>query len=127
MTPIARILAVGLSLSLLLLIVGLIRLRRLKEKYAILWLLTGSLILLLAVFDKLLYWLTNSFGIRMPINGILFLGLFFIIIINLHFSMVISNLSDQNKKLAQKFALFEAGIRDINKKLNKKGDIGNVP
>ena len=110
-----RILAIGLSLVLVLLISELVRRKKLKEKYAILWLFSGVIILLLALFDKILIWITNLLGIILPINTVFFFGIFFIILINLHFSLVISNLSEQNKKIAQKLAILETKIRNNQK------------
>jgi len=107
MTVMSRVVSIGLSLILLTIIFELVRRRKLKEKYAVLWLLTGSIILILAIFDKLLSWIIGLLGIQLPINGLLFLGMFFIIIINLFFSLVISNLSEQNKRIVQKLALLE--------------------
>lgn len=116
MNIISRILSISLSLILILIIFELIRRRKLKEKYAILWLVTGSVILIFAIYDRFLFWIISLLGIQLPINGLLFLGIFFIIIINLHFSLVISSLSEQNKKIAQKLALLEIKIKNIEKK-----------
>jgi len=111
-----RILAIVLSLGLLLLIFELIRRKKLKERYAILWFFTGSAILVFAVFQNILLGLTTMLGIIMPINAMLFLGIFFIILINIHFSLVISDLSEQNKILARKVAMMELDIENIQKK-----------
>lgn len=115
MNTINRILAIGLSLTLVILIFELTRRRKLKEKYAILWIFLGSITFILAVFDNILNSITHLLGIQLPINTVFFFGIFFIILINLHFSLVISNLSEQNKKIAQKLALLEAEIKNIKK------------
>ena len=113
----SRIFAIGTSLSLMLLIFELIRRRKLKEKYAILWLFSGCVILIFAIFDNILNLITNLLGVILPINTVFFLGIFFIIIINIHFSLVISNLSEQNKRIAQKLALLELKIAINLKKI----------
>jgi hypothetical protein len=105
-----RFLVIGLSLSLLLLIFELVRKRRLKEKYAILWVCSGILILIFALFKGLLQWVTTFFGIILPVNTVFFFGIFFIMLINIHFSLVISDISEQNKKIAQKLALMESKL-----------------
>lgn len=103
----SRIFFIWLSLSLFVLILELVRKRRLKEKYAILWLISASLIFVFSVFTKLLYWITSILGIGLPSNTIFLFGILFIVLINLHFSLVVSNLSEQIKKLAQKLTLLE--------------------
>jgi hypothetical protein len=107
MSILSRMLAIGLSLFLMISILGLVRRRKLKEKYAILWLFAGAGILLIAIFDNVLIWITNLLGITLPVNTVFFVGFFFLTIINLHFTLVISNLSEQNKKIVQKIALIE--------------------
>lgn len=112
MNMVSRIVSIILSMSLLIIILDLLRRKKLKEKYAALWLITGISILILALFQRLLSWIIYLLGIKLPINGLFFLGLFFVILINLHFSVVISNLVEQNKKIAQKLALLEAAIKN---------------
>jgi len=115
MSSVSRILSIFLSSCLLFLIFELVRRKNLKEKYAFLWLITAFTILMLVVFQELLAWITHLFGIILPINAVFFFGIFFIIVINLHFSIVISGLTEQNKKLAQKLALLETKIQMLEK------------
>lgn len=107
MSIISRIVTISLSVILLAIILELVRRNKLKERYALLWLVTGFVILLLAVIPALLRIATQVFGIVLPINALFFFGIFFIILINLHFSVIISTLSEQNRKIVQKIALLE--------------------
>ena len=108
MNPVSRIIVISISLGLVTLIFELVRRRKLKEKYAILWLFSGSAIFILAAFDRVLHWITKLLGITFPINTVFFFGILFMILINIHFTLVISNLSEQNKKIAQKLSLLES-------------------
>lgn len=103
----SRIFVISLSLCLIFLILYLVRKNKLKEKYALLWLVSGSVIFILATFPCVLNWIASILGIRLPSNAVFFFGILFIILINLHFSLVISNLSEQTKKLSQKLTLLE--------------------
>jgi len=103
-----RFLVVGLSLFSLILIFGLVIRKELKEKYAILWIFSGITMFTFAVFDNILDRITQALGIVLSVNTVFFFGIFFLILINIHFSVVISNLSEQNKKIAQKLSLLEA-------------------
>lgn len=114
MNIVSRIISIAMSLGLLAIIFNLVREKKLKEKYALIWLLIGISIFVLAVFQNLLNWITLSLGIKMPINTLFFLGIFFIILINIHFSLVISNLAEQNRKIAQKLALLSAEVHNHN-------------
>ena len=94
---------------LLLVILELIRSRRLQERYAILWLFTGAVILVLSVWRSALGELSDAIGIAYPPTALFVLASLFILIVLLHYSTVISRLSDQNRILAQRLALLEAG------------------
>jgi hypothetical protein len=113
MTPLKiSIVAGAAALVLLIVIFELIRRRRLQERYALLWIVTGTVILVLAVWRSLLGWLSGQVGIAYPPSALFVLAAFFILVVLLHYSTVISKLSDQNRVLAQRLALLERELRD---------------
>ena len=115
MNTISRYFTIALSLCLIALIIYLVRKNKLKEKYAILWLLSGSVIFLFSIFPDILNVITPLLGIELPSNAVFFFGIIFIILINLHFSLVISNFSEQIKKLTQKLTLLEYAVSEGKK------------
>jgi hypothetical protein len=113
MTPFrVSIFAVIASVLLLLVVVELIRSRRLRERYSLLWLLTGVVILVLSAWRGLLGSLSDAVGIYYPPSLLFVLASLFIIGVLLHYSTVISRLSDQNTILAQRLALLEAKLSE---------------
>jgi hypothetical protein len=112
MTPFrVSIAAAAAAVVLLLVILELIRSRRLQERYALLWLLTGIVILVLAAWRGLLAKLADLVGIAYPPSALFVLASFFVLMVLLHYSTVISKLSDQNAILAQRLALLEHELR----------------
>ena len=108
MTPLRVSVAAAIAaVVLLLVILELIRSRRLQERYALLWLLTGIVIFVLAVWRSLLGWASDTVGIAYPPSALFVLAALFILLVLLHYSTVISRLSDQNRILAQRLALLE--------------------
>jgi hypothetical protein len=108
MTPFRVSVAAAIAaLILLTVIFELIRSRRLQERYALLWLLTGLVIFVLAVWRGLLSRLADLVGIAYPPSALFILASFFVLVVLLHYSTVISKLSDQNRILAQRLALLE--------------------
>jgi hypothetical protein len=96
------------SLVLVLVVFELIRSRRLQERYALLWLLTGGTLVVLSAWRGGLNTIAGWFGVRGYPPAVLFaVGLLFVILVLLHYSTVISRLSDQNVVLAQRLALLE--------------------
>jgi hypothetical protein len=113
MTPLRVSIASAIAaVVLLLVILELIRSRRLQERYALLWLLTALVILVLAVWRGLLSRLADLVGIAYPPSALFVLAAFFILVVLLHYSTVISKLSDQNRILAQRLALLDARLRE---------------
>ncbi len=114
MTPLRVSIAAAIaSLLLLLVVFELIRSRRLRERYALLWLLTGVVLLVLSVWRGGLNTIAGWFGISGYPPAILFaVGILFILLVLLHYSTVISRLSDQSTILAQRLALLEERFRE---------------
>jgi hypothetical protein len=108
MTPLkVSIIAAVAAVILLLVIFELIRSRRLQERYALLWLLTGLVILVLAIWRGALERLAGLVGISYPPSALFVLASFFVLLLLLHYSTVISKLSEQNMILAQRLAQLE--------------------
>jgi hypothetical protein len=111
-TPLkVSIAATIVSLLLVLVVFELIRSRRLRERYALLWLLTGVVLVVLSAWRSGLNTIAGWLGVRGYPPAVLFaVGLMFVILVLLHYSTVISRLSDQNVVLAQRLALLEAAV-----------------
>jgi hypothetical protein len=114
MTPLRVSIAGAIaSLILIAVILELIRSRRLRERYALLWLVTGVVLLALSVWRDGLNTIAGWFGVTGYPPAVLFaVGTLFIILVLLHYSTVISKLADQNAILAQKVALLEAELEE---------------
>ncbi len=93
-------------------VIELIRRRRLQERYALLWIVTGVVMLLLATWRGALYALAHVTGVAYPPSALYLVAGLFVLVVLLHYSTVLSRLSDQNKTLAQRIALLEQKLRD---------------
>ncbi len=101
------------SFALLVVVFELIRSRRLRERYALLWLLTGVVLLVLSLWRDGLNTMAGWFGVETYPPAILgAVGALFFLLVLLHYSTVISRLADQNVILAQRLALLEQRLRE---------------
>ena len=114
MTPLVVSVVSGIASVLLILVVlELIRRRSLRERYALLWLLTGVVLLALSIWRSGLNTIAGWFGISTTPVAVLFaVGALFVLVVLLHYSTVISKLHDQNTVLAQRLALLEQQLRE---------------
>lgn len=102
-----QIVGIAGAAVLLLVILELVRRRRLLERYALLWLLAGVVLLGLAIWRGALEQLATLVGIASPPNALFFVAFAFVLVLLLHFSVAVSRLTDQSKVLAQRLALLE--------------------
>ena len=116
MTPVKISIAAAIaSLLLILIVLELIRGRRLKERYALMWLVTGLVLLVLSAWRGGLNTIAGWFGVETYPPAILFaVATLFIIIVLLHYSTVLSQLDDQSTVLAQRLALLETELARLD-------------
>jgi hypothetical protein len=100
-----RIIAVVGSVALLLFIIELVRRRRLKEEYSVLWVTTAVVLLILALAGSLLQGLTHAIGAISQASTLYFFGLIFVVFLLLHFSIRVSKLERRLVAAIQEIAL----------------------
>ena len=112
---IVKVLAITGSAAVLFLVLELIRRGRLKERYSLLWLFSGVVMLVLSLSRELLEYIARQVGIFYPPSLLFLIAFVFLMLITLHFSAVISGLSEKNKKLAQEIALLRQALNDLDR------------
>ena len=112
MTPVRISIAAAIgSVLLILIVLELIRGRRLKERYALLWLVTGIVLLVLSAWRGGLNTIAGWLGVSGYPPAILFAAaIMFVIAVLLHYSTVLSRLTDDNVLLAQEVALLRTRL-----------------
>jgi hypothetical protein len=108
-----QVVAIAAALALLVIVLEMVRRRRLMERYALLWLFSAVVILGLAVWQDALNQLARAMGIVSAPNALFLVAVGAILLLLLHFSAAMSRLSDQSKVLAQRQALLEQRVREL--------------
>jgi hypothetical protein len=103
----AHVMVVVLALAAILFIIRLVRQRRLRAKYSVLWLSIGFGLAILAAFPNLLVVLSDLLGVEYPPAVFFALALSFLLLLCLHFSWEISRLEDRTRALAEEHALLK--------------------
>lgn len=107
-----QFIAITGSVVLLLFILELIRRKKIRENYALLWLFIGTVFLLFSIWRRGLEVLAHLMGIAYPPTAFLLMLVMALFIILIQFSIITSDLTEKNKKLAQEIGL-------INEKFDK--------
>ncbi|GIP39732.1 hypothetical protein J31TS4_30120 [Paenibacillus sp. J31TS4] len=102
------LLAVVFCLLFLGITVELIRRQKMAERYAIIWLLLGVLMLVFSVFPSLLDRVSALLHIYYAPSFLFFIGLTFSMVIILHLTIVVTRLNRQVTRLIQELALLKA-------------------
>ena len=100
-----QIFALVVSLAVLVFTVDLVRKKRLREEYSVLWICTSLIMLVLVMKYDWLVALTTLIGAGLPTSTLFVGSIIFLILIAVQFSIKISQLSDQVKNLVQENAL----------------------
>jgi hypothetical protein len=113
-----QIISILASVTIIIIVLSLIRQRRLREEYSILWLLGSLILIVFSVWRSLLDIIADLVGVVYAPAILLLIGIFFGVVMFLHFTVVLSKQADRNKSLAQEVAL----LRDKIEKLQQAKD-----
>lgn len=103
-----RVMIFGLigSIGALLFVLELVRQRKLREDYSLLWLATATVLIILSLFRPLLDTLAAALGVvTYPPAALFLVAIIFMLFILLHFSTALTKLSRENKEIAQQMAI----------------------
>jgi hypothetical protein len=113
----AMIFGLAASTVTLVIVLELVRRRRLREEYSLLWLATALVLIVLSVSRPLLDVLATMVGIFYPPSALFLVAMAFVLAILLHFSTVVTRLSQENKETAQQIAILRWQIEQLQKTL----------
>lgn len=114
------IFGLGATAIILLVVLELVRRRRLREEYSLLWLVTGAALIVLTVWSAPLDLLAALTGIYRP-TALFVVAVVFFLALLLYYSTVLTRLADQNKRLAQEIALLR---QELEQHHDRNGDYG---
>lgn len=118
MTTASYIFGIVVALVMLAVVVELLRRRRLRERHALWWMIAGILALIAGVFPATLNWAADLVGIAIPTNLIFFVASAILFLVCLQHSSELTRLEAQARTLAERAALQDLRIRELEQKLS---------
>jgi len=103
--------AIIAGIALMLVIIELLRRGRLREKYAAIWLVVATTILVLSIFPSILFWIAESLGFGIPSNLVFFAGGLVLLFVGLQLSLEVGHLEDESQRLAEEVALLRTQLK----------------
>jgi hypothetical protein len=117
----SELIMLGGPLVMFIIVLEMVRRRRLREDYSLLWLGTFAVLIALALLrDTLLDRVADLMGIFYPPAALFVIGFGLLLILMLQFSAVITRMANENKKAAQHIALLSMRIRDLENRLSQQ-------
>lgn len=108
------------SLLLFLFILRLVKRKKLKEEYSLLWLGFGLIFIALSIFKPLLEIVASTLGILYAPAALLLMLVLSVFFILIQFSVVISKLAEGNKNLIQEVGILKAELKKIQLSIKEK-------
>ena len=109
--------AIGASLILLIGLVDLVRKNRMALKYALLWLFSAVLMLILAIFPETLEKVSSFIGVFLPVNALFAILLCCGLMLMISFSVIVSGEHRAIVRLTQEVSLLEERVRQLESEL----------
>lgn len=103
-------LGIALALLILVIVIWMLVARRIREKYAALWLIIGAAVFIVGLFPQLLIWLTGVLGVQLPSNLLFAFAIVLLLGVALHLSWELSHAEEEIRRLAEESAIARADI-----------------
>ena len=93
----------------------LLKQKKLELKYSLLWLLSGLIMLIMALFPQLLDSFSALVGVYSPVNALLAVMIGFGLMLMISFTAIVSHEKKEIVRLVQEVSLLEKRIRELEK------------
>jgi hypothetical protein len=107
-----RIILVIVTAFSALLIIRTSKKAKMEIKDAVNWLIVCLVLLIIAIFPQIIFWITSLVGISVASNAVFALMIFALLCMVYYLNIRISRLSIQNRELIQRLALLEKKFRE---------------
>ena len=109
----ALIMGLIVVVAILIYVFEMLRRQKLREKYAVLWIIVGIGTLILSVFPQLLDTASRLVGIQIPANLLFIMTLVLLVGVCLHLSHEQSQAEDEVRILAEEVAILRSDLQDL--------------
>ena len=119
-------LTIGLVFLALMLIgiLELVRRKMLSERYSLLWLASAVTMFFILIFYNVFLKIVRALKVQNPPTLLLILSFFFLMLIVLHYSLVITKLSNRTRRLAQRMAILEQRLAELGGQTTEGDETG---
>lgn len=110
---------IALALVILALVLWMLIARRIREKYAVMWIVIALSVLVLGIFPQLLLWATIALGVQVPANLLFSLAIVLLLGVALHLSWELSQAEDEIRRVAEEAALSRTQLEQLSHRIDE--------
>lgn len=107
------VLAVVVCLLLIAAVGYLMRTRRLREKYAAVWIVLTVAVLVVGLFPRVSFWLADLVGVQTPANLLFATAIVVLLGVCIQLSIEVSSLEEETRTLAEEVALLRLDVERL--------------
>lgn len=108
-----RLFALAMCVFVVALLFFLLRTRRIREKYAGIWIAMAGAVILLGVFPQVAFWLSDLVGVETPVNLVFAAAFVVLLLVCIQLSAEVSNLEEETRTLAEEIALLRLDVSEL--------------
>lgn len=101
-------------------ILTMLRRKNMDLRYALVWIFSGFVMLLVSVFPDIIYWIAKIIGVVDSVNIVFVLEGIFVLMILLSITAIVSHLNGRVRALTQSVSIMEKRIRELENKTEHK-------
>lgn len=117
-----QVIAIACNLVFFYFVINLVRKKRIREEYSLLWIMFGIVFLVFSFWREGLEVLASWLGIYYAPMAFLLILIVGILSILIHYSVIISGMSAQSRSLVQELGLLKTELQQMKKEIKKAGD-----
>ncbi len=102
-----QIIMIAASLLFLIYVIAMLRNKKIELKYTLIWLLTATFFLVMAVFPDLIKKISKLLNIVEPVNTLFLLIIFFMLLIIFTLTIAVSRYANRVKTLTQEIGIIK--------------------
>ena len=117
MTDVTQVVSVAISATLMFAVLELVRRRKLSDEYSLIWFVCAAALLVFSAWRDALHLAARLLGIHYPPAVLILVLVFFVFVVSLYFSVVVSRQRQQIEHLVEELALLDARVRELHNRI----------
>lgn len=113
------VVAIVLAVIILAVVMWMLLTRRLREKYAALWLVIAVSVLIVGIFPDLLTGITQLLGVQLPSNLLFATAILLLLGVSLHLSWELSQAEEEARRLAEESAILRSRVDELADRIER--------